>query len=105
MSFVNFQKLFQRAANKAGLSNTITSSQVCNSARELLQSEYPKLIKHTKVVSFQSGTLKLTATNSNTSQELFYIKTQIQDHINQKYDRQLVSKILIQISQNSFSDY
>ena len=105
MSFTNFQKLFQKAANKAGISRAIASSQICNSAKEFLELNHPKLTSYTKVLSFKSGILKLTATNSNTSQELFYIKQQIQDHINTKYNQQLVTKILIQIAQNSFTDY
>lgn len=97
MTFTDFRTLFQRSANKLGMNKQVESAHICEVARQIIQSDYPKLWPLSTVKSYKKGILSIGTQNSKVSQEYFYSRKKIQNQINEHFQKKIIKDIKIMI--------
>jgi len=101
MNFTPIQKLIERSANKANIKRQLDTALICSIARDIIESDYPKLHRETEVRSFKNNMLYIDTRTSIVSQELYYDKTKILEKLNEKIKGNKIKDIKISIKKNA----
>jgi len=104
LTFTNLLHLFNRTANKLNVTPQLEAAHICEIARRIIKEDYNELWEDCTVSSFKDGNLNLGALNSNSAQELFYIRTQLLQKLNQHFPVKPIKQIKIRLELNKKED-
>ncbi len=99
--FERIQDLITFTANKEGIKRQLDAALICSIAREVIESDYPKLSDYSTVRFFKNNTLYIGTKNSIVSQEFLYKQAEIIDLINQRLDSNPIQKLSLTLNRNS----
>lgn len=99
--FEAFQDHVQKTINQLGLQKQMEGAHVCTVAREILSTEFPRLVNIVKIRSYKNETLFVYTKGSVASQELFYNQRKFIKLINQKLGKESVKKLSLTLKEKA----